>query len=1040
MRRTATNVVVLAAIAALAGLGCAEDSQEPTPTGSGGTGGIDIIGPGGNDQPGGAGGDGGTGGSGGEGGEQTPTFRIDAIHPSYGPVDGGTRVTITGSGFVSSVPDETLGASTVVYFGDNPSIDARVVDDRTILATSPVGVVGEVDVTVRNSSGEQVCARCFRYLPALDLRAVEPNAGPVEGGSRVILRGEGLTEDVTVLFGSRAAMDLDLLPDGSLSVLVPPGDEPGLVDVRVFAPARQSLLRRAFRYRAPLRVDTIEPPFASMAGGDSVVILGEGFTSSTRVRFGDVEAFAQVREYGLEAVVPAAAAPGAVRVEVYDGETIVSHPFAYVDATRNDLELYAVVPERGSTEGGTEVALLGSGLDGNNLAVYFGETIVEEVEVESPHLARVTTPPGTAGPTEVRVRTAEGMDALPNGYVYVPTREIFAVDPPMGSVEGGTPVRIFGRNFPQQVEVFVGALQATSVVRVDDTRIDVVTPPGSEGAVPVRVIDANDPSTVLLLRNAFRYEGPLSLAVVDPPTGARAGGTRVLVRGSGFRGAMQVFFGPNEAEEVTVLDPFTLEVYTPKGNVGLVDLRLVRDDGEEVTLEGGFNYFAPSSGYGGSAGGPLNGVLNVTVIARSGPDENLPIEGCTVYVGADGTGLLTKTTDARGEVTFSSPSLVKAVHLSVNCPNYEIATVSNQVSENVTLLLDYNGPAEQQPPDDQIEVPTSKVAGRIHGFKLPPNRVLGPTEEAVALVSIAYPSVYSAPPFGDPMPFVTIPFEGGMFLFQFRGGAYLTLYATFGVLDTVTQAFEPLLFGYARGITVQPGEEVTDVEIVLDTRLDQEVPVTILGPAWGLPGRTEVTAFLDLGADGVIPLATAFNEDDPEHVVLTHMPRVTGDNLIFFAWGHEENFLPFTIAYRRQAGDVSQGVTVGPLLGQPDVLQPGFVLIGDTIIRKLNGVFEWRIDATGDEPDVVYIDIYVPGMNPGERTSHWHMVVPGSERRVVVPQEVVQTLRDRLGSSPVRVDIIGGKHPTFDFPEWNYPSIGLANFTAFTITAFMMIP
>src|SRR5690606_10318872 len=138
------------------------------------------------------------------------------------------------------------------------------------------------------------------------------------------------------------------------------------------------------------------------------------------------------------------------------------------------------------------------------------------------------------------------------------------------------------------------------------------------------------------------------------------------------------------------------------------------------------------------------------------------------------------------------------------------------------------------------------------------------------------------------------------------------------------------------------------------------------------------------------------------------------------------------IAYRRQAGDVSQGVTVGPLLGQPDVLQPGFVLIGDTIIRKLNGVFEWRIDATGDEPDVVYIDIYVPGMNPGERTSHWHMVVPGSERRVVVPQEVVQTLRDRLGSSPVRVDIIGGKHPTFDFPEWNYPSIGLANFTAFT--------
>src|SRR5690606_60207 len=147
------------------------------------------------------------------------------------------------------------------------------------------------------------------------------------------------------------------------------------------------------------------------------------------------------------------------------------------------------------------------------------------------------------------------------------------------------------------------------------------------------------------------------VAVAEPATGARAGGTRVIVRGAGFRDEMRVYFGENEADGVQILDPFTLEILSPRGSVGLVDLRIVRADGESATLDGGYYYYNPSSISGGASGGPLRGTLNVSALARSGPFRNAPIEGCLVHVGAQDDTALTKKTDERGEVTFSSPNL-----------------------------------------------------------------------------------------------------------------------------------------------------------------------------------------------------------------------------------------------------------------------------------------------------------------------------------------------------------------------------------------------
>jgi PKD domain/FG-GAP-like repeat/IPT/TIG domain len=69
---------------------------------------------------------------------------VSTISPSYGPVGGGTAVTITGCGFT---PTST------VSFGPASAVSVTFVSDRQILATTPPQASAVVDVTVTSSAG-----------------------------------------------------------------------------------------------------------------------------------------------------------------------------------------------------------------------------------------------------------------------------------------------------------------------------------------------------------------------------------------------------------------------------------------------------------------------------------------------------------------------------------------------------------------------------------------------------------------------------------------------------------------------------------------------------------------------------------------------------------------------------------------------------------------------------------------------------------------------------------------------------------------------
>lgn len=77
---------------------------------------------------------------------------------------------------------------------------------------------------------------------------IQPHFGPVDRETPVVIRGEGLTGDLQVLFGLRPAEAVVPRTVSELSATVPPGARPGAVDVRVTNQFGAGIARAGFAY------------------------------------------------------------------------------------------------------------------------------------------------------------------------------------------------------------------------------------------------------------------------------------------------------------------------------------------------------------------------------------------------------------------------------------------------------------------------------------------------------------------------------------------------------------------------------------------------------------------------------------------------------------------------------------------------------------------------------------------------------------------------------------------------------------------------
>jgi len=172
--------------------------------------------------------------------------------PRAGQLSGGTKVRITGSGFVDGM---------TVTVAERPAT-VRVLSQTVVEVTSPAGLaLGDAPVVLRSAEGfETERSGIFAYvsMPDPTIESFTPQTGKKSGGTEVNLFGDNLVTGVKVRFGVDAVSGLGGQYSGRIErmnseelVSETPGGPPGAGAVAVELPNGQGVMASSsFSYQS----------------------------------------------------------------------------------------------------------------------------------------------------------------------------------------------------------------------------------------------------------------------------------------------------------------------------------------------------------------------------------------------------------------------------------------------------------------------------------------------------------------------------------------------------------------------------------------------------------------------------------------------------------------------------------------------------------------------------------------------------------------------------------------------------------------------
>ena len=223
---------------------------------------------------------------------------VTGVAPASGLPQGGTAMTITGSGFVP-------GATVTV--GGATATGVTVVSPTQITATTPAGAAGAAIVLVINPGGAiSGLANGFSYsttatvaptVGAVTVASVFPSTGPLTGGTSISITGSGFASGASVSVGNTSAT-AGVISSTQIVVVVPPAAQAGAVAVTVANPTGGAAsLPNAFTYVAAAATTPPAPPaqigplvpvggsglFVFRGGSNADLVAVSGCNASTTV-------------------------------------------------------------------------------------------------------------------------------------------------------------------------------------------------------------------------------------------------------------------------------------------------------------------------------------------------------------------------------------------------------------------------------------------------------------------------------------------------------------------------------------------------------------------------------------------------------------------------------------------------------------------------------------------------------------------------------------------------------------------------------------
>ena len=369
----------------------------------------------------------------------------------------------------------------------------------------------------------------------------------------------------------------------------------------------------------PLVLDRIVESAGFPEGGERVSIYGEGFLEGAQVWFGEIRGTSVLvmSPTQINVNVPAGEAGLIdVRVVLLDGrESTLPEAYLY----RGPLELHEITPRASPSHVATEVTVTGAGFH-EGVRILIGGRMLENVTYVDEETIRGTVPArldGRARPVSVIASDRFEQRILPRAFRYEDALRVLWVSPQTGTIAGGTAVTLFGAGLTSGTQVFFGDTAAEILIDGNGHTLTVRVPPGSHGAVDLRVETALQEKTITeayVYADEATLTGTLTLLGLWPGTGAAKGGAQVALAVYGlpqFASAqdLEVTFNGVKAEIVEV-QPYTHQVIVkvPPGQPGLADVRVTA--GSDASSRGDLFSYGPtltattlSPASGGTAGG-----------------------------------------------------------------------------------------------------------------------------------------------------------------------------------------------------------------------------------------------------------------------------------------------------------------------------------------------------------------------------------------------------------------------------------------------------
>jgi PGF-pre-PGF domain-containing protein len=348
------------------------------------------------------------------------------------------------------------------------------------------------------------------------------------------------------------------------------------------------------------------------------------------------------------------AAPGTATVGVTVDSQTVSTPI--VVTLPPPPVITVIAPASGLTAGGTNVTITGTWFLGAT-DVRFGTAPATNLTVNSDTNITVTSPVHLAGTADVTITTPGGTSSIvpADEFTYIaPLPAVTSLAPAIGPIAGGTNVTLTGSGFIGATDVRFGTAPATNLTVNSDANITVTSPAHAAGATDVTVTTVGGTS-IPSPSSSFWYSPVPAITSVLPVSGPVAGGTSVILTGTGFTGASDVQFDTSSGTGLIVDSDTQITVTSPAHIAGMINITIITPGGINPDSAGSRFYYAPIPGVAGivPASGLTAGGTNVTITGTGFSNAT------AVRFGAvSGTNL---TVDSDTQITITYPPQAEAI-------------------------------------------------------------------------------------------------------------------------------------------------------------------------------------------------------------------------------------------------------------------------------------------------------------------------------------------------------------------------------------------